>query len=112
MDKEDKELEKVLLKWAKDEEKLNKEIKEIKEELLLLRKQPTPEEFDKQYKIQLNKLKRKFGDNYFDGVYTSNRYWVMGKEKMTDKKFQDILTMICEDIKKEFVKSQKSEVKK
>ena len=49
----------------------------------------------------VRRLKDKKGDNYFDSIYTSNRYWVMGKEKMTDKKFQDILTLICEDLKKD-----------
>ena len=49
-------------------------------------------------------LKKEMDDGYFDDIYTSNRYWVMGEEKMTDQKFQDILTLICEDFKKQIKK--------
>ncbi len=54
-------------------------------------------------KKAINECLKELDDNYFDMIYTSNRYWVMNNRKMTDKKFQDILTLICKDFfKKHF----------
>jgi len=61
----------------------------------------------KEFDNFIKKLKDEFGDDYFDSIYTSNRYWVMGRKRMTDQKFQDILTMICEAFKKKIDKLAK-----
>ena len=52
-----------------------------------------------------NKLKKEI-ENYFNGIYTSNRYWVMDNRRISDKKFQDILNCIEKDIFK-FLKQAK-----
>jgi len=52
-------MEKVLLKWAKNEKKLKEENREIKEELSLMKKQPTPEDFDEEYKKKFKEFIKK-----------------------------------------------------
>jgi len=46
----DKEMEKILLRWARNEDKLREEIKELKKELYILRRLPTPEDFEEEYR--------------------------------------------------------------
>jgi len=46
--------------------------------------------------MEIKKIKEEIV-SYLDGVYTSNRYWVMYNRRMSDQKFQDILNMIEKD---------------
>ena len=44
----------ILSKWAKNENKLQKELKKLRKEVLILRKMPTPEDFEEQFALHEN----------------------------------------------------------
>ncbi len=60
----DKQMEKILLKWANNENKLKEKIKLLEKELFILRRLPTPEDFEQEFQKGLCKkckiLKIKF----------------------------------------------------
>ena len=73
---EDKAMERVLVKWAKNEEKLKKEVTELKKELSILRKIPTPEDFQEEYEKLLN---------YFIQKLKKKTYWVNGHSQLCNE---------------------------
>lgn len=73
---EDKDMEKVLIKWAENEKRLKKEIKELKKEVSVSRKLPTPEDFQEEYEKCFNKFIKQLKKKTF---------WVNGHSQLCDE---------------------------
>ena len=49
---EDNKMENILFKWSENEDRLKRENLELKKELDILRKMPTPEDFEEEFRKQ------------------------------------------------------------
>lgn len=73
---DDEKMRDILDKWAENERKLLEEKKELKNELLILRKLPTPGDFQEEYEKLFNKFIKKLKKKTF---------WVNGYSQLCDE---------------------------
>ncbi len=83
--KVNKSMEKILVKWARNEEKLKKENRELKKELEVLRKMPTPEDFEEEFLkiIKKNLIESRKGTRKAKKESNDPKFWdnvLVGRE--------------------------------